>query len=396
MTRVLIEQANVRANPRYELVLLDRLAGGEREQLAAELGDDHDLYGILRPRAGAPLELRAASADTALLFLTLAEPGPLPSYAAARMGTGRERAIARLVLDGVLELAHGDGFVSGAQAGELLVGGRSDGGRGRIGELSAGALRYAQGLGGVPAPLLGLRLYFYGRRPATPALERRLPDEDAVAAYLGIGVRGEPAYAALDAGWVAVAPKPGQRRYWRQWRPRSHRRESGGAIDATHYKLYVSPSVQALPEAFATVAETMATARGVTAFKVGADLGGICRPDKLVVYFERLDDLRAGAAVLRARLDGCPAHGVPFTAAVSTDGLLSWGADPPALPSGDATSWRMWVTERLAEYVAVARGGAAGALEPWQFALERLRLSGIDTDTWVPASGMWPAALASV
>jgi hypothetical protein len=111
-----------------------------------------------------------------------------------------------------------------------------------------------------------------------------------------------------------------------------------------------------------------------------------------------MDDLQQGAARLRERLAGCPVHGVPFTGPVTADGLLSWGADPPA-PSGatnDApTSWRMWVTERLAEYLVVARERSAGPLEPWQFALERLRLSGIDTDTWAPVDGMWPTALAS-
>ena len=55
----------------------------------------------------------------------------------------------------------------------------------------------------------------------------------------------------------------------------------------------------------------------------------------------------------------------------------------------------MWVTERLAEYLAVGRNGDHSQLEPWQFALERLRLSGVDTDSWVPASGMWPEALAT-
>jgi hypothetical protein len=28
-------------------------------------------------------------------------------------------------------------------------------------------------------------------------------------------------------------------------------------------------------------------------------------------------------------------------------------------------------------------------------ALERLQLSGVDTDTWVPVSGMWPNAQAT-
>ena len=56
----------------------------------------------------------------------------------------------------------------------------------------------------------------------------------------------------------------------------------------------------------------------------------------------------------------------------------------------------MWVTERLAEYLVVGRDAGGSEFEPWEFALERLRFGGIDTDTWVPSSGMWPKALASV
>ena len=59
-------------------------------------------------------------------------------------------------------------------------------------------------------------------------------------------------------------------------------------------------------------------------------------------------------------LGSCPAHGVPFTAEISPDGLLSWGADPPGRSfsdGADSTSWRMWVTRRLAEYLTVAGPG---------------------------------------
>ena len=217
-----------------------------------------------------------------------------------------------------------------------------------------------------------------------------------MAAYLGIAPGGS-ARTALDAGWHAVAPRAGERAYWLTWRVRPRGRESGNGPD-TGYKLYVSPALDALETAVATVAGSLASSRGVSAFKVGADLRGICRPDKLVVYFDRLDDLYHGAACLRKELAGCPAHGVPFTAAVTHDGLLSWGADPPAASAANgaaAGSWRTWVTERLAEYLVVARDAGPSELEPWQFALERLRMGGIDTDTWVPASGMWPQALVS-
>src|ERR1700742_3268175 len=115
----------LRANPGYELVLLDRLRPAER-QLLAELGED-DAYGMLRPRRGSALEARTASADTALLFLTPAEAGP--------------------VLDGVLELAHDGSHVSGPAAAPLLDNAATPGGAGRVAALSAAALRYGELLG---------------------------------------------------------------------------------------------------------------------------------------------------------------------------------------------------------------------------------------------------------
>jgi hypothetical protein len=378
-----LRQAPLRANPGYELVLLDRLGGAERE-LVGEV--DEDVYGVLRPRDGARLEARTASADTALLFMTLADPGPLPTYARARLAASElEAAIGRLVLDGVLELEHEGKFVSGAAAAAALLPERSEGGRGRIGALSMAALRYGQELGPLEEPLVAMRMYLYGRLPVSPALRRRWPDEGAVAAWLGIDRGG--ARAALAEGWTeAPEPEDGPA-YWRSWRPRG-----AGSRHGSNFKLYVSPGLDGLPDALAAVAEALRGAPGLSGFKIGRDAGGICRPDKLVVYFDRLDDLHEGATALRERLDGCPPHGVPFTAAIDRDGLLSWGSDPPRAPGGEpAGSWRLWIAERLAEYLARARR-EGGALEPWRFALERLGLAGVDANTWAPRSGIWPAA----
>jgi hypothetical protein len=381
-----LQRARLRANPGYELVLLDRLEDGERA-LVGEV--DEDVYGVLRPREGADLEARTASTDTALLFLTLAEPGRLPAYARTRLAPAElEQAIGRLVLDGVLELEHEGGFVGGAEAATALLPESSDGGRGRIGALSLAALRYGQELGPLEEPLVAMRMYLYGRLPVSPALRERWPDEDAVAAWLGID-RGGGAAAALSEGWREVPVPDEEPAYWRSWRPRG-----AGARRGSTYKLYVSPGLDGLPDALAAVAGTLRGAPGLGAFKIGRDVGGICRPDKLVVYFDRLDDLQEAATALRERLDGCPPHGVPFTAAIDREGLLSWGSDPPRTPGGEPVgSWRLWIAERLAEYLARARR-EGGALEPWRFALERLGPAGVDADTWAPRSGIWPAAEA--
>src|SRR5215207_7592756 len=98
-------QRGFRANPSFELVLFDRLEPGERETLA-ELRKDPDFYGILRPRSGqtAALGVKSVDRETALLFLTLREPGPLPSYMKTMLGDGALRTVARLVADGILEV----------------------------------------------------------------------------------------------------------------------------------------------------------------------------------------------------------------------------------------------------------------------------------------------------
>jgi hypothetical protein len=99
---------------------------------------------------------------------------------------------------------------------------------------------------------------------------------------------------------------------------------------------------------------------------------------------------------VRERLEGMPVHGVPFTAEVTRDGLLSWGIDPPPATRAAAPenrgSWRFWVVNKLAEYLLTAT--TDGVAQPWQFALDRLLVDGVDTDTWVPAGTLWdhPAA----
>ncbi|MFB4306790.1 hypothetical protein [Actinomadura sp. GTD37] len=388
-----------RANPHYRPVPAERLTDAER----GLLGDQDGLYGMLRPARGSGLDPRSCSADTALLFFTLAEPGPVPAFARAGLGPSAGRVLARLVVDGVLEVSAGDGcFRSGPQAASLLLPGRSAAGRGRVAELSVAALRHAQALPGASADALAVRLYRYGRRPVSSRLRRRLPDEAAVDSYLGLAPGG-PAARVFGAAWTersAASPAP-----WRYWARR------GESEPGLTYKLYVSPAFAETPAALAAAAGVLGGTRGVTGFKAARDLGGLCRPDKLVAYFGRLDDLRAAAARLTGEIGGMPAQGVPFTAAVGLDGLLSWGADPPPGPAGPA-SWRTWVTGRLADYLLAARdadgpardaGGPAvpardaggPAPEPWRFALERLRLTGVDTDTWVPKSGLWHDAPAA-
>ena len=393
MARCLDENSIFRANPDYRLTLIDRLTEFDRSQLQ-EAEFTEDLYGVLVPQGGSAQGWHAVSCETALLFTALIEAGPLPRYALRRLGRDLDHTIKRLLLDGILQISLDDQFACGPRVAELFGSWHFRSGRGFHFDLAVSALRYGQELKGLSELELGHRLYCYGRKPVSPQLCARLADTAALARFLGIDDEGT-LVRSLRHRWIRIPILQGAREYWWQWLSTSEP-PHGTALRAS-YKLYISPVVDDAREALEALIGALHSSRGVTGFKVGVGLSGISRPDKILVYFAELDDLNRFSDLLRVRLSGCAAHGVPFTAAVSEDGLLSWGADPPRGVSGGerTTSWRMWVTRRLAEYLISAQAAGLKTLEPWQYALERLGLAGIDTETWIPANGMWPSALES-
>lgn len=393
MARCLDENSIFRANPDYRLTLIDRLTEFDRNQLR-EAESTGDLYGVLVPQGRSARGWHAVSCETALLFTALIEAGPLPRYALRRLGRDLDSTIKRLLFDEILQISIDGEFACGSGVAESFGSRHSRAGRGGHFDLAVSALRYGQELKGLSELELGYRLYCYGRKPVSPQLCARLADAAALARFLGIDDEGT-LVRSLRQRWIRVPVAQGARDYWWQWLSTSE--PPRGTAQRASYKLYVSPLVDDTREALEALIGALHGSRGVTGFKVGVGLSGITRPDKILVYFTELDDLYRFSDLLRGRLSGCAAHGVPFTAAVSEDGLLSWGADPPRAVSGAerTTSWRMWVSRRLAEYLVSAEAAGLKTLEPWQYALERLALAGIDTDTWIPANGMWPSALES-
>ncbi|MBV8200191.1 MAG: hypothetical protein JOZ15_06170 [Acidobacteria bacterium] len=437
--QALLERA-LRANPAFELVLFDRLPAAERGMLAGLQGDP-DHYGVLRPGAGSGLGVKSVDRETALLFLTLGRPGPLPAYVRSRLGDAAAAlALARLVADGVLEIESEPGrFVSGAAAAPLFAATAATvaAAGGSLAELSRAALRYGQELARtLPAlqplqPLqtaepvrLSLRLYGYNRLPLTPRWRRAFSGPDAVRRHLGIA-GGGAWRPLLLRHWRELAPAGDE--VWLRWGPAAvtggEPAGPAGAATATAggatYKLYVSLAPEALPDAFGKVLDGLAAA-GPPGFKVGATAGGLLRPDKVVAYFASFESLAEAAGALAERLAGVAGHGVPFTSEIAAGGQLSWGVDPPPeaglgpLGGDGRMSWRLWLTHRLARAlisgVAAEAGeeaaerspagsrmagdeteeeGGATAMEPWRFAVERLRLEGIDTDSWTAGGGLW-------
>lgn len=352
----------LRASPRFALKRLDDLPAGQRKPFE-ELTRDPDFEGLLVPLRPAAT-IKAAGRDLAQLFRALATPSPVDV----------DDDVIDLVLDGVLEVERGGEFVCGADALDVLCGGATQPGDG----LSADALRYATDLVETDPDVLSRALYLYNRIPITPFWKSRFPDREAVLAHLGANKDDTSA----TEGWINF-----HARSRRAYRP-------GAAV----YKLYVSPRPENIRDAFDAVVRTLA-GRDVD-FKIGMDAAGLLRPDKMVAYFGDRAELDEVAAALRARLAGCPAHGVPFTATwngglPSAGGLLSWGLDPPeserALSWLGRESWRLWLAQKLGHAMAFAKTESRTA-EPWRFAVERVRRLGVDVATWTPAESLWRAA----
>jgi len=381
----------LRASPDYELVLFDRLTEHERSVLA-ELRREPDFYGILRPRhdgGASHLPVRAVDRETALLILTLREPGPLPSYALERDPSAR--GIAQLVLDRVLEVQEGAEFVSGPAATRLVRTAEKTGASGRLAQISLDAISAAVALDADDRETLARWLYAYNRLPFSASHSRRYPDASAILALVGddgtLRVREWAVTGGHGGDWISLSRRSG-------YRPAGRSRPPDGPT----YKLYVSPGMDALPDACRALRETLERHR-VRHFKLAGSAAGLLRPDKLVAYFDDAPALAAVAEALRERLRGASAQGVPFTASIDPDGLLSWGVDPPPrerplswLPQ---QSWRGWVTSTLAGGLVHARRepGAPGAA---RFALTRLALEGVDVERWMPEQRLWHDARAGV
>jgi hypothetical protein len=361
------------------LVLFDRLTPAEQLGLEA-LSRDPDCYGVLRPR-NTLLSMKAVTRDTALLLLTLRSPSLLPRYAIAALEDRCDSVIGQMVLDGILEIEANGEMLSGPAAQKLVSGeAKSAETGGSLAALSQRALEYAETLEVADQAALSSRLYMYNRVPASSRWYRLLADEEA--AQLHVGIRAGGAARMLDAGWIRVLPQSGGG--WMAWQSR---RPNYNRSRSAIYKLYVSPACTELRAAFQATVEAVSESSAIY-WKAGNDVYGLLRPDKIVVYFDELADLLATAAHLQEKLRHCPAQGVPFTSEIAEGGLLSWGIDPPAeehsVPWLARESWRGRICNRLAAALTLAKSSPHPGISPSRFAVERLRLEGIDTDTWAP------------
>lgn len=373
--RVEFRDSTFRANPAFELVLLEQLPANQQESLSA-LRDDPSVYGVVRSHGAPGLSTKVVTHDTAALLEALKKPRPLPEEAVH--DSVAALAITRLVWDGVLQIRKNGKWICGPDACSLTA---SDSAkeRGTLADLSLQALQHAAALWtGGTAELSGT-LYRYNTIPLTPQWVRRIPDQSALREYLQIQPGGRNR-RDLDRSWLQVSPA-GEHAPWLSWVSRTV------PVDPqrTAYKLYLSPLPSNLREAFRVWLAAI-TIAGAFHFKLGSNVRGLLRPDKMVAYFNDRAALDDAAERISRELSGCPAQGVPFTAELGCGALMSWGIDPSADEMVPVwlrqQSWRQWVCNRLGAALAVAKHYQSNVLPAWRFALERLRLEGVDVASW--------------
>jgi hypothetical protein len=368
-------QVRLRSNPRFRLVPFDLI--DDRDQRALKpLTAEPDFYGLLAPPADSEIPAKSVSRDAALLFLTLREAACVPHLLLSLFGADVQDRIHELVLDGIFELEQEGKFVSGARAFPALAGRGSDAPNSRVAQLSMDAIAYAAALEGLPVSDLAARLYMYNRSPATAQIQRQFANDDQLMAYL---VNGTATMKQLETHWVREISQES----WLRW----HR---PAAAVGHPFKLYISPTLENVPQAFQVAVDAFVQVK-CSHFKVGRTAFGLLRPDKLVAYFSTLEQLQEAAELIRASAAGISAQSVPFTGAIDSDGLISWGMDPPrieqVLPGQEHQSWRQWIAGRIAVYTLAGReSGGENVLE---FVLQRIRLDGIDTTTWSPNLAIW-------
>jgi hypothetical protein len=293
--------------------------------------------------------------------------------------------ITALIMDGLLELECESGFVSGPDAVPLLFESQpKHEAHGITAELSYRALKMGQFAGETPVKDLQARLYRFNSIPASPRWHRRLPSPDALRDRLEI--TPGPLAARTRAWKPSSVPGPG----WIGW----ERIERGDAneLGRTKFKLYVSPAANAVADVLPTILETLGRTDALV-LKLGDSAYGLLRPDKLVAYFSDFRELEKAANALSTTHADVPAQGVPFTASLSEGGLLSWAIDPArggTGPHDQLESFRSWITKRLACSLVQSRSGSDREVQAWEFALTRLRLEGIDTNTFAPVRLDWP------
>lgn len=349
----------------------------------ADVLSDQDVFGLFVPDVpGNDLSPKIAYKDVALLYYFLQTEGTLPYFIRNGYDDQINLTLARLVLDGIFEICIDGRFVSGAAAQAVLYKENKSiqSSTARLPAISEKAIRYVLKLNEPDARSIARKLYCYNTMPAGKRNYTQISDSSSVEKYLGITADMQKRHLQ---GWKKQSPT--REFNWISWYRRHVTHVSDYSNQPT-YKIYISPSVDALPNVFNQFISVLPSTRA-TSFKVGACLQGLLRPDKLMIYFKNYQDLTHAAQILVANLTCDQVQGVPFTCPIDSEGLLSWGIDPPRaeiLKDMEGGSWRAGITDKIAIAAGQARAENIRNQDAFDFIMKKLSLLGVDPPDWTP------------
>ncbi len=233
---------------------------------------------------------------------------------------------------------------------------------------------------------LAATLYFYNRIPVSKKWKERIPNEIKLLQFLGVEKDGSwpnNKYIHMDNKRTTESNP-----YWKYWKISKYdlpmKLKGGG------FKLYISPQCEDLPVIISQLAKYVEDS-GAHALKIGSTIQGLLRPDKLMVYFNNLDDAVRFGHLLLSKIFVNYAHGVPFTYPIGDNGLFSIGFDPPDTAEWryerEGQSWRLWVTQHVADVILRVR--KSRSKKPTDLILKELTIRKIDPVSWKPLDGAW-------
>lgn len=309
-------------------------------------------------------EPRLIDPDTALVLYSLEEPGSLPAFAALDLLADHNRELFALIGANLIEVELNDNFVTGnAALGELVPLAATDT---PVAALNRRVMLHALRIARPSPSAMREHLYFANAEPMSPRWVERLS-------------KGTDHWLGLDAtptlGDWRIAPSDS----WTYMRPGSTRSGSSSG-----WKLYFSPTAEALVDVLPLVAETFSQCRAAQ-WKVGRHPQGLLRPDKIVGYFSSRDDLAAAADRFATKFADITAHGVPFAVPAEPTGLVSWGADPRPTPGAEPMSWRFAFCELMAEWLLMTDAAEVGENRVDQ-ALRLCAADGFDPVSFEPSA----------
>lgn len=301
------------------------------------------------------------SKDLALLLFSLSEPSLLPEYYRRNFGHNRLLDLLELVRLNFIEVKIESSFLSGVEAVDVLNNRYADI-HNRLCAISENAVRRSVHLNISNVQKNFQYLYTYNTFPIHPQSKLEYANDLDFIFSSGFNQNSWNVSSNIE-GWHYFVNHSGLAK-----------------TKKSNYKLYISPVPRNVPLVMQAAGKVLASIKDMS-FKVGRGIEGLARPDKMIAYFSSYDLLSEAADRILEETKGVEAQGVPFSVAIDSAGLLSWGMDVYTT-EGENQSWRQWMVNSIIQ--SIGDGNMRTPDEAWTDVSMALHNEGIDPWTFIP------------